>query len=156
MDGVALRLRLPAKQALCADAMPICMRMFPSPRLVRGWGAAQPQKRQNPSKLAEITLLSFLSIFHFQTAPRACRQPRGGRARHSVYAAPATNVCKWWHGPPWQDPCVSPWPDWERPSGERGERGEPKKSKKRVAPQGANGNMRARFTQNGSGGKNNH
>jgi hypothetical protein len=34
--------------------------------------------------------------------------------------------------------------------------GEPKKSKKRVAPQGANGNMRARFTQNGSGGKNNH
>jgi hypothetical protein len=59
VDGVALRLRLPAKQALYGDAMPIGMRMFPSPRLVRSWSAAQLQKRQNPSKLAEITLLSF-------------------------------------------------------------------------------------------------
>jgi hypothetical protein len=88
VDEVALRLRLPAKQALCGDAMPIGMRMFSSPRLVRGWGAAQPQKRQNPPKLAEISLLSFL---HFETAPHNDpthrRQPTGGRARHSVRAA---------------------------------------------------------------------
>jgi len=58
VDEVALRLRLPAKQALYGDAMPIGMRMFPSPRLVRSWSAAQLQKRQNPPKLAEISLLS--------------------------------------------------------------------------------------------------
>ena len=31
VDEVALRLRLPAKQALYGDAMPIGLRMFPSP-----------------------------------------------------------------------------------------------------------------------------
>jgi hypothetical protein len=29
VDAVALRLRLPAEQALCGDAMPIGVRMFP-------------------------------------------------------------------------------------------------------------------------------
>jgi hypothetical protein len=58
VDEVALRLRLPAEQALCGDAMPIGVRMFPSP----AWSAVevlgQPQKHQNPPKLAEISLLS--------------------------------------------------------------------------------------------------
>ena len=59
VDEVALRLRLPAKQALYGDAMPIGLRMFPSPRLVRSWGTGLAAKRQNPPKLAEISLLSF-------------------------------------------------------------------------------------------------
>ena len=44
VGGVALRLRLPAEQALCGDAMPIGARMFSSPRRVCGSGAGPATK----------------------------------------------------------------------------------------------------------------
>jgi len=50
VDEVALRLRLPAEQALCGDAMPIGVRMFPSP----AWSAVGPLGQPQNARIHRI------------------------------------------------------------------------------------------------------
>jgi len=103
VDGVALRLRLPAEQALCGGVMPIAVRVISSPVSSVVWPTraawiAGHLSTKKPSKPPKYHFLRFENIL--QNYPTHRRQPAGGGARHSVRAAIDIQVGKLSQLPP--------------------------------------------------------